>query len=147
MATKKAPADKSKKRKFMERAGIAVLKGSGSATIGATVGVVEEAVGEKAANGAKAAFAVAGLAAEVFLDPEENPILSEVGKASLHSATAISGYEAAKALTRKGLEAREIANTKKMRDSLMKDMEQEAPTEAAKEKVEVPKKGAKPKSN
>jgi hypothetical protein len=106
---------------MMERAGIAVLKSSGSAAMGATVGIVEEAVGEKAGLGTRAAMAAAGLATEIFIDPLENPILSEAGKASLHTASGLTAYKAAKNVTRKSLDAKAERDHSKMVDRLRSD--------------------------
>lgn len=98
MPTKKTedtPAPHGEKS-ISQRAAVALLKGSGSFALGATVAAVEVGLGESAGKALTATLGVLGLAAEVLLDPLENPKLSEVGKASLHTSGGISGYKVTK---------------------------------------------------
>lgn len=146
---RKTPVKKKSKRAFLERAGIAALKGSGSAAAGASIGVVEEAVGERAALGTKAVLAAAGLASEILVDPETHPIVSEMGKASLHSAAAVTGYQAGKAATKKAKKVKHEREHQQMLDRLKADMaaDDEAPDKAKKPetaKVKKPLAKAKP---
>jgi len=111
------------KQKLLHRGGIALLKASGSAVMGATIGVVEEAAGERAALGTKAVMAAAGLASEILVDPEKNPALAEIGKSALHSPITVTAYEAAKSGTRKGLDMKAEHDQKKLIDAVRRDME------------------------
>ena len=130
MATKKkaedtaAPKSHSDKS-ITQRAAVALLKGTGSAALGATVAVVEGEGGERAGKGVRAAMGIAGVASEILLDPLEHPIASEAGKVSLNSAAAITGYTTVKkkALTYK--EEREQKERDRMVARLKADMEPE----------------------
>lgn len=131
-APREPEPEKTKRRALLERAGIAALKGSGSAAAGATIGAVEATAGPKAAAGTKAVLAVAGLASEIFVDPDENPVLAEVGKASLHSAAAVQGYQAGKAAAEKAVEAKRALDHQRMLESIKADLKGDDEDEAAK---------------
>ena len=121
------PPEKSRKRKFFERAGIAALKGAGSASMGAGVGAIEEAVSEQAADVTKGVLAFAGMAGEVFLDPEAHPILSETAKASLHSGSALAGYKAGKKATKAVMERKREADQARVKEQLLSELETREP--------------------
>jgi TPP-dependent pyruvate/acetoin dehydrogenase alpha subunit len=145
---KKTPV-KSRKRKLMERAGIAVLKGSGSAAMGASVAVVEETVSERAGAGVRAGLAVAGLATEIFVDPQANPIIAEAGKAGLHTASGVTGYKVTKKATKEWKEREAERKHQAMLERLKEDMapeEEETPTTKAAVEHQIPKAVAKKKT-
>ena len=104
------------------RAAIALLKGSGSAALGATVAVVEVEGGERAGKGARMALAVVGVASEIMLDPEEHPIATEAGKASLHSAAAVTAYKGVKQKAEEYKKSREQKERDRMVSQLKADL-------------------------
>lgn len=137
MATKKTTTTttttkKEREQSVWKRAAKVVAKGGASAAGGALVGVVEEAAGERAGLGTRAVMAAAGVAGQVLLDPEENPVLADLSRTSMDTASAITGYKAGRAVTRKGLDAKEERDQAKMLDRLKADMEDPA-TETDKE--------------
>ena len=110
-----------------QRAAVALLKGTGSFVMGASVAAVEVGVGERAGKGLNAVLGVVGLASEILLDPDEHPIATEAGKASLHSSTGIAGYTTTKPRLEKLKEARKLKEHDRMvsrlKSELVGDME------------------------
>ena len=126
--TKRAPLAS---RTFLERSGVAALKAGGGFAIGASVGAVEEAINSRAATVSKGLFAVAGAAAEVFLDEESSPVLKEAGKAALYGATSMVGYSAGRSGTAKVIAAKRKADAERVKQQLREDMERDAEILAA----------------
>ena len=119
------------KRTFLEKAGVAALKGGGGFAIGASVGAIEESINSRAATISKGLFAVAGAAAEVFLDEESSPVLKEAGKAALYGATSMVGYSAGRSGTAKVIAAKRKADAERVKQQLREDLERDAEILAA----------------
>lgn len=118
-----------KKASFAKGVLKTAVKTGASATMGFTVGVVEETVSESAANYTKAALVVGGVLCEMFIDAEANPNVAELGKASLHSGAALGAYTGGKATGRKVNKTRHERDMAALRRDMLNELQQPAPRE------------------
>lgn len=123
---------KNEPRTFKNAVMHAAIRGGGAGVMGAAVGVVETTVSEGAGKTMIGVITAAGLASEFFIDPAENPIAADAGRAALTLGVGFGGRDAGRAIGNKYNEKKESRTRAQLRTD-MEDItrDQEADARAA----------------
>lgn len=78
---------------LLHKLAIGGVKVGGSFSAGATMGAAEEYFGESTGTIIRGASTLVGFVGDIYADPIEQPLLSEVSKAAMYGGSHVEGYK------------------------------------------------------